>query len=253
MDNEINNTQTYQKQPDEIFCHSCGKPIKMEAEICPFCGVRQKISNKKKGSKKKILIVIGILISIIIILKIANNPDNISSEETKIEQENLKNKANELLAKLEVKKDDFQNTAFVNSKSFYHYDNSTAVSMYFAIDIEKYKIENRVLKVSQVSKGNSGQLGKYEVTFLSDGNTYKKDLVFSSYRNGFDNNYNFYEVREATMGTDFIDYMREALKNNTIKVRISGYWGTVDRVLSKNEKQAFLDMVELYDILIQIK
>ena len=42
MNNEINNIQTYQKQLDEVFCHSCGKPIKKEAEICIYCGVRQK-------------------------------------------------------------------------------------------------------------------------------------------------------------------------------------------------------------------
>ena len=30
------------KQPDEVFCSSCGKIIKKEAEICPLCGVRQK-------------------------------------------------------------------------------------------------------------------------------------------------------------------------------------------------------------------
>ena len=29
-----------QKSVDEIFCRSCGEPIKKEAEICPHCGVR---------------------------------------------------------------------------------------------------------------------------------------------------------------------------------------------------------------------
>lgn len=28
------------KKPDEVFCRSCGEPIKEEAEICPECGVR---------------------------------------------------------------------------------------------------------------------------------------------------------------------------------------------------------------------
>lgn len=28
------------KQPDEMFCHSCGSVIKREAEICVKCGVR---------------------------------------------------------------------------------------------------------------------------------------------------------------------------------------------------------------------
>jgi TM2 domain-containing membrane protein YozV len=27
---------------DEMFCFSCGKSIKKAAELCPFCGVRQK-------------------------------------------------------------------------------------------------------------------------------------------------------------------------------------------------------------------
>lgn len=30
------------KELDEIFCRSCGEPIKEEAEICPECGVRNK-------------------------------------------------------------------------------------------------------------------------------------------------------------------------------------------------------------------
>lgn len=30
------------KSADEIFCRSCGKRIKREAELCPSCGVRNK-------------------------------------------------------------------------------------------------------------------------------------------------------------------------------------------------------------------
>ncbi|WP_421136328.1 hypothetical protein QIA36_06180 (plasmid) [Borreliella yangtzensis] len=30
------------KALDEIYCHSCGKPIKKEAEICISCGVKNK-------------------------------------------------------------------------------------------------------------------------------------------------------------------------------------------------------------------
>lgn len=30
-----------EKGPDEIYCSSCGEPIKKEAEICPHCGVPQ--------------------------------------------------------------------------------------------------------------------------------------------------------------------------------------------------------------------
>jgi len=31
--------------PDEVYCTSCGEPIKEEAEICPECGVRQEALN----------------------------------------------------------------------------------------------------------------------------------------------------------------------------------------------------------------
>ena len=40
-----------EKDIDEIYCSSCGKPIKKEAEICPHCGVRNKISFKPPKSK----------------------------------------------------------------------------------------------------------------------------------------------------------------------------------------------------------
>jgi len=33
-----------QKAADEIFCKSCGKAIKKQAEICPHCGVRNEES-----------------------------------------------------------------------------------------------------------------------------------------------------------------------------------------------------------------
>ena len=36
-----------QKGPDEIFCSSCGEIIKRDAEICPKCGVRQKVALSK--------------------------------------------------------------------------------------------------------------------------------------------------------------------------------------------------------------
>lgn len=31
---------------DEVFCQSCGEPIKQKAEICPECGVRNEISSQ---------------------------------------------------------------------------------------------------------------------------------------------------------------------------------------------------------------
>jgi hypothetical protein len=41
------------KNADEKFCRTCGEIIKKEAEICPKCGVRQKlISNYNNGKKK---------------------------------------------------------------------------------------------------------------------------------------------------------------------------------------------------------
>ena len=46
---EENNLQV-SKQSDEQFCSSCGKPIKIKAEICPYCGVRQ--SGSKEKSEK---------------------------------------------------------------------------------------------------------------------------------------------------------------------------------------------------------
>ncbi|WP_268827269.1 hypothetical protein [Borreliella garinii] len=39
------------KAIDEIYCYSCSKPIKKEAEICIACGVR----NKHAESYNKIL------------------------------------------------------------------------------------------------------------------------------------------------------------------------------------------------------
>lgn len=50
--NGVNNNQPYQKQLDEIFCSSCGKPIKKEAEICVFCGVRVKQYGSENTSDK---------------------------------------------------------------------------------------------------------------------------------------------------------------------------------------------------------
>lgn len=41
-----------QKGPDEVFCTSCGEPIKKQAEVCPHCGVRQEGSSSS-GSVEK--------------------------------------------------------------------------------------------------------------------------------------------------------------------------------------------------------
>lgn len=32
---------------ESVFCRSCGKVIKKDAEICPYCGVRQTATQKK--------------------------------------------------------------------------------------------------------------------------------------------------------------------------------------------------------------
>lgn len=32
---------------ESVFCRSCGKSIKRDAEICPYCGVRQTATQKK--------------------------------------------------------------------------------------------------------------------------------------------------------------------------------------------------------------
>lgn len=41
--------QDREKGPDEVYCTSCGVPIKKQAEICPNCGVRN--TNRDVGSK----------------------------------------------------------------------------------------------------------------------------------------------------------------------------------------------------------
>lgn len=33
-----------EKGPDEVFCRSCGEPIKRAAELCPECGVRNDLA-----------------------------------------------------------------------------------------------------------------------------------------------------------------------------------------------------------------
>lgn len=40
------------KGADEVFCSSCGEPIKKQAEICPHCGVRQETASSTGSSEK---------------------------------------------------------------------------------------------------------------------------------------------------------------------------------------------------------
>tara|TARA_B100001123_G_C14898717_1_gene862906 strand:- start:60 stop:446 length:387 start_codon:yes stop_codon:yes gene_type:complete len=50
------------KGPDEAFCTSCGQVIKIMAEICPQCGVRQRGSNQESSSLPLLLnIIIGLV------------------------------------------------------------------------------------------------------------------------------------------------------------------------------------------------
>ena len=48
------------KQPDEIFCWSCGVPIKREAIFCVHCGVpaQQGVVPHKRGNKQKLTAVL---------------------------------------------------------------------------------------------------------------------------------------------------------------------------------------------------
>jgi serine/threonine-protein kinase len=49
------------KAADEAFCSSCGAIIKKEAEICPYCGVRQKRLNSESSGKWIVVLVLTIL------------------------------------------------------------------------------------------------------------------------------------------------------------------------------------------------
>lgn len=40
--------------PDEEFCTSCGAVIKKEAEICPECGVRHKVTQQSTTDKSRL-------------------------------------------------------------------------------------------------------------------------------------------------------------------------------------------------------
>jgi predicted nucleic acid-binding Zn ribbon protein len=42
------NEPVQQKGSDEKYCTECGKPIKVDVEICPHCGVRNRPPKKEK-------------------------------------------------------------------------------------------------------------------------------------------------------------------------------------------------------------
>ncbi|GAH35439.1 unnamed protein product [marine sediment metagenome] len=59
------------KKEDEIFCKECGKPIKRNTVICPFCGVQVKelktsIKNERQRMSKKLIVLIVILVVLFI-------------------------------------------------------------------------------------------------------------------------------------------------------------------------------------------
>ena len=49
------------KGADEKFCESCGQAIKVAAEICPKCGVRQKPATPASVAGKKSKVTAGVL------------------------------------------------------------------------------------------------------------------------------------------------------------------------------------------------
>ena len=41
------------KQLDEVFCESCGVPVKEQAEHCPHCGIRRRRQRSTPSSEKE--------------------------------------------------------------------------------------------------------------------------------------------------------------------------------------------------------
>jgi hypothetical protein len=50
--------ETHVKQPDEIYCSSCGAVIKREAELCVHCGVRVRPALEQGGAKSKVAAIL---------------------------------------------------------------------------------------------------------------------------------------------------------------------------------------------------
>ena len=57
---ELSDVQNGMKAADEVFCSSCGAIIKMKAEICPKCGVRQKPA--ARSSNWLILFILSLVV-----------------------------------------------------------------------------------------------------------------------------------------------------------------------------------------------
>ena len=54
---------TSKKRTDEVFCRSCGKIIKKEAEICPKCVVRVKQVDGEQGKSKVASILLAVFLA----------------------------------------------------------------------------------------------------------------------------------------------------------------------------------------------
>ena len=55
-----------QKGTDEMFCPSCGNVIKIAAEICPHCGVRNQSEHKSSGIKSNSRWTITLILAILL-------------------------------------------------------------------------------------------------------------------------------------------------------------------------------------------
>lgn len=75
------------KTIDEIFCKSCGEPIKKEAEICPHCGVlnealkskNKSVDNKNWFKKSKIAQVVTLFFIVVFIIGFIDGYTNSTS------------------------------------------------------------------------------------------------------------------------------------------------------------------------------
>lgn len=50
------------KAGDEVFCGSCGKVIKQQAEVCPHCGVRQAAQSSSEEKNPGIAALVSLFI-----------------------------------------------------------------------------------------------------------------------------------------------------------------------------------------------
>ena len=250
---EANNNQPYQKQLDEIFCSSCGKPIKKEAEICPYCGVRQKAGKKKKNSKKKIFIIIGILVFIAIIINIIANEENGNSSTSSL-SEDIEARENSrvvemkgALSELKEDYDEFNQTIFYSQRRFTAYRNANHFELNLAISTD-YKLKSVSVNSCIVYKDTI--LGISELVFLYGTNTYKFNTGFQSFDAGLTPDWKYYSYFGKTLIFEeekFINYLENFSKANTAKIQYRGLGGMrTERTLTKNEKLGLQDVIKAY-------